>query len=250
VRLNVYEWGDPQGAPVVCLHGLTGWGGRYARLARERLADRRVVAFDLRGHGRSGWDAPWDIDTHVADMAETADALGIRAGDWVGHSYGGRLVAELAAREPGRVERAVLLDPAMQIAPEVVRERSELLRSDTSFATVDEAIDTRLSDPTLLSTPRATIEEEAAGHLEQGADGRWRWRFCPPMAIVAWSEMATPPPPWPSCPTLLVLGARSWIPNDASGAAQVEVATVPGGHVVLWDDYEATADAVERFLRA
>jgi len=31
-------------------------------------------------------------------------------------------------------------------------------------------------------------------------------------------------------------------------AAHVETVTVPGGHSVLWDDFEATADAIARFL--
>ena len=246
MRLNVHEWGDPAGAPVVCLHGLAGYGGRFRALAEQYLPSRRVLAVDLRGHGRSGWEPPWDLDTHVADLLETATALGIERAPWVGHSIGGRLVAELAAKAPERVERAVLLDPAMQIDPEIATQRVELLRLDTSFATVDEAIDTRLADPAVFTTPRSILEAEAADHLACGEDGRHRWRFYPPMAIVAWSEMTTASPPWPTCPTLVVVGARSWIPLDIP--AEAETVTVPGGHSVLWDDFDATALAVARFL--
>ncbi len=247
MRLNVHEWGDRAAPPVVCLHGLTGWGGRFRRLAQEHLAGRRVVAPDLRGHGRSGREPPWDVETHLGDLLETADALGIDPAAWVGHSFGGRLIAELAARAPDRVERAVLLDPALHIEPAVALERAELARADTSFASPDEAIETRLADGTLFSTPRATLEEEAAGHLEQGDDGRFRWRVCAPAAIVAWSEMAAAAPPWPACPTLVVLGARSWIFVEVP-AEGVELVTVPGGHSVLWDDFEATAQAIAAFV--
>jgi pimeloyl-ACP methyl ester carboxylesterase len=166
----------------------------------------------------------------------------------VGHSVGGRLVAELAARAPQRVERAVLLDPAMQIDTEVAIQRAELLRPDTSFATVDEAIDTRLADPALFTTSRSMLEEEAAEHLERGEDDRYRWRFYPPMAIVAWSEMTTQSPPWPTCPTLVVVGARSWIPVDVPDTAHISKVTVPGGHSVMWDDFDATAQAIAGFL--
>jgi lipase len=248
MRLNVYEWGDAAGAPVVCLHGLTGYGGRFRRLAAERLPDRRVVAPDLRGHGSSGWEPPWDLDTHVADLVETASALGIDQADWVGHSIGGRLVAHVASQAPDLVGRAVLLDPAMLIEADVAEQRVELLRTDTSFASPDEAIDTRLADPLLYSTPRSVLEEEAAEHLALGEDGRYRWRWSPGMAIVAWSEMATAAPPWPLCPTLVVVGARSWIPVDVPAAPQLRTATVPGGHSVLWDDFDATADAIAGFL--
>ena len=248
MQLNSREFGDPGGAPVLCLHGLTGYGGRFRSLAEAYLQTRRVVAFDLRGHGFSGWEPPWDLDTHVDDLVETAGSLGIESADWIGHSIGGRLIAHLAARAPGLVGRAVLLDPAMRVSVEAASQRVEVLRADVSFATPDEAIDTRLADPTLFSTPRSTLEAEAKEHLERGEDGRYRWRYYPPMAIVAWSEMVTPAPPWPACPTLLVAGAQTWFEFDTAGAPHLERVTVPGGHSVLWDAFPETAEAVARFL--
>ena len=246
--LNTEEWGSPGGTPVLCLHGVTGHAARYRRLA-ERLPGRRVVGIDLRGHGRSTWSAPWGIDAHVADLVETAEALGVTGGAaWVGHSFGGRLVAELAAREPERVERAVLLDPALHVEPQVATERAALLRDDVSFASQDEAIDTRLGDGSLFTTPRAILEEEAEQHLERGDEGRYRWRYSPTAVIVAWSEMATEQPPWPRCPTLVVVGVQSWIPVRVPRLANLQSLPVPGGHSVLWDDFEATAAAVEEFL--
>jgi lipase len=247
MRLHAYEWGDPTGAPVVCLHGVTGHGARFERFAGE-LDGYRVVGLDLRGHGHSGSEPPWGIETHVADLAETADALGIARAQWIGHSFGGRIVAELAGRHPQLVERAVLLDPAMHIPPATALAQAEGLRPDTSFATTDEAVDARLADGTLFTTPRSTVESEVQAHFEQGDDGRWRARFSRVAAIVAWSEMSAAAPRYPAQPTLLVLGARSWIANDVPDAPNVEIVTVPGGHGVLWDDFDQTAAAVARFL--
>ncbi len=48
--LHATEWGDPVGRPVVCLHGVLAHGGRFRKLAEERLGRYRVVALDLRGH--------------------------------------------------------------------------------------------------------------------------------------------------------------------------------------------------------
>lgn len=245
--LHVREWGLPDGAPVVCVHGVTSHGGRFERLA-GRLAGRRVVAVDLRGHGRSTWEAPWEAETHLGDLLETASSLGIEAATWIGHSFGARLVAALAARHPGRVARAVLLDPAMHVDPQVATDHASLLFGDLSFASADEAIDARHADPTLLATPRETIVREAELHLDLGADGRFRWRYSRAAAVAAWSEMATPAPPWPECPTLVVLGADSWIPNRVPHLAHVTSATVPGGHGVLWDAPEETAAEVAGFL--
>ena len=245
--LNTQIWGEPGATPVVCLHGVTGHAGRFRHLA-ERLPSCRVVACDLRGHGRSTWEAPWGVDAHLDDLHETAGSLGIEAAAWVGHSFGGLLVAHLADRDPGLVERAVLLDPAMHVDPPVATERAVALRDDVSFGSPDEAIDARLGDGSLYTTPRALLEEEAVAHLREDDDGRYRWRYSPTAVIVAWSEIATPAPPWPQCETLVVTGAQSWIPLDVPAEPHLHSVTVPGGHSVLWDDLDATATAVEQFL--
>ena len=248
MRLSTVEWGDPAGAPIICLHGVTGHGRRFRRLGEERLADRRVIGVDYRGHGRSGWEPPWSVEQHVADLVETSAALGITGAAWLGHSFGGKLVAELSARHPDLVERAILLDPAMHVEPAVAGERADLARAEVSFGTPDEAVEARLSDGSLFTTPRDLLEEEAREHLVEGSDGRYRWEWSPAAVIVAWSEMASQAPPWPRCPTLVVCGERSWITLAVPRIGNIAQVIVPGGHSVLWDDFDATADAIVRFL--
>ena len=247
MELASYEWGDPAGEPVVCLHGVTGHGRRFEMLA-ERLPGRRVIGLDLRGHGHSGWEPPWGVAQHVADLADTAAALGIGRADWVGHSFGGLLTVELAHARPGLVRRTVLLDPALHIDPAVIAGRADATRQDVSFGSHAEAIEARLGDGSVFTTPRAILEREMELHLEHTEDGRYRFRYAPAAVIVAWSEMARPAPALPDCPTLVVLGARSWLEVEVEDAANVRTVTVPGGHSVLWDDFDETAAAVASFL--
>src|SRR2546430_14083952 len=116
--LHVHSWGDPASPPLVCLHGVTGHGERFKRLAEQRWAEQfRVLAPDLRGHGRSGYEPPWTFPTHLADLVETIDSLGIGQADWAWHSLGGRLILELAGRPPARIRPAALLHPRIHALP-------------------------------------------------------------------------------------------------------------------------------------
>ena len=54
LRLHVREWGDPQGPPIVFVHGWTQSQMCWSRQIAGPLAeDFRIVTFDLRGHGMS-----------------------------------------------------------------------------------------------------------------------------------------------------------------------------------------------------
>lgn len=253
--LHVCEWGDPRGEPLVCLHGVTGYAGVYQRLAEERWRERRVLAFDLRGHGRSGWEPPWTFATHVEDLAETAAALGLSTADWVGHSFGGRLVLELASAHPQLVRRAALLDPAIQLLPQVALHVADFERREPVYPTAEDYVQERL----LLypGSPRAGIEHEAAQHLEQQPDGSLRRRTCQAAAVSIYGELATAPPPAATlaAATLLLYAPAYGLVH----AGQIEmyrvalgdrlrVVEVPGMHMVQWDAFDEVATAVEQLL--
>ena len=118
MRLHAWTYGPPADPPVLALHGVRNHGGRYRRLAADALGDARVIAPDLRGHGRSGWEPPWTRETHVADVLETLDALGVTGPvDVIGHSFGGLIACATAAAAPDRVRSLILLDPAAGLDP-------------------------------------------------------------------------------------------------------------------------------------
>jgi lipase len=229
-----------------------GHGRRFRRLAEERLTNFRVLAPDLRGHGRSGWEPPWTIAQQVDDLRETLKAAGIERATVVGHSFGGRLAIELTAA--GLAERSVLLDPVVWVPPAIMLERAERARNDRSFANEDEARAERAELSPLA--PHESIDEEFREHLVEGEDGRLRFRYSQAAVVAALGELAQRPPDWEllQVPTLLVVGAETDVTVPAvvealrTELAGLEVVTVPGRHVVLWDAYEETADAIGTFL--
>jgi lipase len=252
MRLHLHEWGDPGAPPLVCLHGVTAHGRRFRKLAEERLAERfHVLAPDLRGHGRSEWEPPWNFTQLLDDVLETVGVRGI----WLGHSLGGRLVLELLARNPDLVERAVLLDPAIQVLPSVALDLAEQQRQDASFPSLEEAVAARAA--VSEHTPVAFLEEELREHLEPSPDGRLRLRYCRAAAITVYGELSRPPPAASTvtAPTLVVHAPEFGLVRDWQLAAlrtapgPVELVGVPGGHMVYWDAYDQTADAIDAFLR-
>jgi lipase len=253
--LHVYEWGDPRGEPLVCLHGVTGYAGVYQRLAEERWCERRVLAFDLRGHGRSGWEPPWTFATHVADLAETAAGFGLSTADWVGHSFGGRLVLELASAHPHLVRRAALLDPAIQLLPHVALDAADFERRDPVYQDAEDYVGERMM--MYPDSPRAAIEHEAAQHLELQRDGSLRRRTCQSAAVSIYGELASaaPSPSTLAAGTLLLYAPAYGLVRTAQIEAyhavlgdRLRIVEVPGTHMVQWDAFEEVATAVEQLL--
>jgi lipase len=254
--LQLHEWGERGAPPIVALHGIGGFGRRFRRLAEEKLVDFNVLAPDLRGHGVSSWDPPWTMSSHVADVLETLDHEGIRHAAFIGHSYGGRLILELAAVDPARIERAVLLDPAIQILPHVAFDFAERERVDMSFGSPQEAIDERLGHE--AHTPIAFVEEDVREHLESDGHGGFRYRYCRSAVVTGYGELCSSPPPPETLhvPTLLVYAPEFKLVRDEQLEAYssalgdlLRVVELPGGHFVIWDSYEETAAALLDFLR-
>jgi lipase len=253
VPLYVREWGDRDAPPVVCLHGVQAYGGRFRRLAEERLASRyHVMAPDLRGHGQSPREAPWTLKAHLEDVLEIADEPAV----WIGHSFGGRLVAELMAAQPDLVQRAVFLDPALTVPPDYAQFLSDQeLAQDLSFESEEEAIGAGLA-----GRPQPVSEDvlrQVREQVEEGADGRFRFAYSPKAVAAGFLECAAPPAPWhhAGIPALIVAGLLSKFLSVGeveiyrSGLGDdLHLVVVPSGHSVLWDAFDETAEAIERFL--
>lgn len=254
--LKTHRWGEDEANRVVCVHGLTQHGRIFEGLAKRLVgAGRSVLAVDLRGHGGSGRKPPWNVDTHVADLLETLDEAGVERVSWVGHSFGGRLVAEAATRIAARSECLVLLDPGLEVPADRALRGAEMDRLDWNFATVDGAINALLSSDSIASAPREVVAGFVREDVRKGPDGRFRFSFCPAAAVAAWSEMTLPAPAIAALPTLVVRAAVPLI--DGRGQAEryrealedlLTEVTVPNGHNVLWEAPEETAAAIERFL--
>ncbi|MCC2960477.1 alpha/beta hydrolase [Massilia sp. IC2-278] len=110
VDLFCRDWG--QGRPVVFVASwsLPSESWSYQMLAMNE-AGYRTVAFDRRGHGRSGDPGGgYDFDTLADDLAAVLDQRDLRDAVLVGHSMGcNEIVRYLSRHGSARVAGAVLL---------------------------------------------------------------------------------------------------------------------------------------------
>ncbi len=103
------------GPPVVALHGMSSSSLTWDRFAASAArAGRRVIALDLRGHGRSSRPGHYRSaamrDDVLAFLAALRTEQTVEPVDLVGHSLGGHVAVLVAQHSPERVRRLVVED--------------------------------------------------------------------------------------------------------------------------------------------
>lgn len=125
VALNVVD-GPPSGTPLLLIHG---GGNRWQEFLPiiPGLAMRwHIYALDLRGHGKSGWVAgQYRPEHYAADVLALIEALALDRVILFGHSLGGWIALEAAARLGKKVHALILGDPPLNIERFVVDESRE-----------------------------------------------------------------------------------------------------------------------------
>jgi pimeloyl-ACP methyl ester carboxylesterase len=289
LALRMCEWsGDaeapadgPRLPPVLVLHGFLEQGAAWDAVARR--LERRVVAPDQRGHGRSdhvgpgGWYHFWD---YVGDVDAIVRRLGAPI-DLVGHSMGGTVACLYAGARPENVRRLVLVeglgppdttDQAVQRAREFLRDRQTppthgtLRDLDDAVARMRRSSYRATAAPPPSGTPwNPALGPEAARLLAERVttrtDGGLAWSWDP-------LHRGRSPTPFSAAqfvaflreiraPVLLVDGGRSpfVIPDReqrvAALAGEVREVVLPdAGHLVHHDDPEGLARVIRAFLDA
>jgi pimeloyl-ACP methyl ester carboxylesterase len=126
------------GDPLLLLHGFTGCGDDWQHVFAEPLADFRIIAPDLPGHGRSPNPRS---DFKFADIARDVfallDQLNIDRVKAIGMSAGANTLLHMATQQPRRVSALVHVSGTPRFpdqARQIMRTMTEETRTDAEWA--------------------------------------------------------------------------------------------------------------------
>jgi pimeloyl-ACP methyl ester carboxylesterase len=109
-RLHYLDWGGT-GPVILFLHGSGSTAHDFDDIAPKFTDQFRVLALTRRGYGESDkLKGGYNLKTFASDVREFLDALHVNKAIVAGHSAGGLVVTEFAARYPNRVSHVIYLD--------------------------------------------------------------------------------------------------------------------------------------------
>jgi pimeloyl-ACP methyl ester carboxylesterase len=284
VRLSALEYGPPDGAPLVLVHGIRDLAWSFDPVARAFAAEFRVLVPHLRGHGDSDKPGAYAMADLVGDLCALVDGLALERPVLVGHSLGGQIVTGYAGVFRDVPRALVVIEgmgpPEREAEPSEegrlarlqwqIRSLNEPLRPPQPLPDLDAALERFRSRNPALDPARARLLVERG--TEAHPDGGLRWKWVPEVQRVwtttspvenreRWSAIP--------CPVLVVIGAESaryWAGRGLGGSQSredylaqmiaragifpdVETAVVEGaGHMVHYEQPEELIRVTRDFL--
>lgn len=226
-----WEWGPPDGAPVVCVHGLTRTGRDFDPLAAVLAqAGRRVICPDLPGRGASDWlpdPMLYQPPVYVTALAHLLAGIEEPV-DWVGTSLGGICGMGIAATQGHPIRRMVLNDIGAFVPQAAMARIREYIGQRRVFADMA-ALEAHLRE---VHAPFGALTDAQWRHLAETSaraepGGGFVLHYDPAIAAPIRSQQPQPldlRAYWArvEVPVLLIRGARSDLLSAETAAEMAE----------------------------
>lgn len=241
------------GTPLVVIHGLLGSADNWRSHIKQWQDKRRVVAIDLRNHGRSPHAEGMSYREMADDVLGMLDRLEIERCHLLGHSMGGKVAITLARLHPRRVASLMVAD----IAP--VRYGHD---HDTIFAAlraVEAAAPSNRREVDALMAdhvPEKPIRLFLATNLVRDDEGVMRWRMGLDQIQAGYEDIRSEPAgdtPYQG-PSLVLRGGQSpyvtdeMLPRIREVLPKAELVSLDAGHWLHAERPEAFQAEVDAFL--
>ena len=275
LRLHYVDWGNPDGPPMLLIHGGRDHCRNWDWVAEHFAKDYHIIAPDLRGHGDSQWEASGNYTqiSYVYDIAQLIQQKNMHDVTVIGHSLGGAIALMYTALFPERVKKLVAIE-GMGPSPSLAAKQAEISINDRVRSWVDDMrklsgrlprrYDTLDDAFKRMRDENPHLSEEQARHLtlhgaNQNEDGTYSWKFDNYVRVFSMSglpnEQVKKMYGEISCPTLLMRGEESWASDPvADGRTQcfncpIEYQSFANaGHWVHHDQLDGFVDRVSEFL--
>lgn len=271
LRLHYTDWGNPSAPPLVLVHGGLDQSRSWDHLARGLRQRFHVMAPDLRGHGDSEWakGSSYSLSDHVYDLSSLAKSVGLKKFAIVSHSMGGMVSLTYTGAFPDMVSRLAVLDgvtnypgrPVKPIDARFAEWAADLdktaQRKTHRYSSLADGAERILGRNGRLTREQAM--QLATHAMKPETDGGFIWKYDPYLRarapyrlslednIVLWSRI--------QCPTLLVSGSESFLPDPESAGVlkhfrQAELVKIEGaGHWLQHDKPAQVLDILNKFLQ-
>ena len=275
LRLHYVDWGNPDGPPMLLIHGGRDHCRNWDWVAEHFAKDYHIIAPDLRGHGDSQWEASGNYTqiSYVYDIAQLLQQKNMHDVTVIGHSLGGAIALMYTALFPERVKKLVAIE-GMGPSPSLAAKQAEISINDRVRSWVDDMrklsgrlprrYDTLDDAFKRMRDENPHLSEEQARHLtlhgaNQNEDGTYSWEFDNYVRVFSMSGLPNEEVKKMygeiSCPTLLMRGEESWASDPvADGRTQcfncpIEYQSFANaGHWVHHDQLDGFVDRVSEFL--
>lgn len=117
------------GDPVLLIHGINMSRDAWSEIVSLLADTRRLISFDLRGHGQSVKAGPYTAADYAEDALAVLDTLDISRAHVVGTSFGGSVATVLAQTSPSRVASVASFGGTLKPDGSGIDDAMELLRS-------------------------------------------------------------------------------------------------------------------------
>jgi non-heme chloroperoxidase len=251
VRLEYSEQGDPDGVPLLLLHGATDSRRSWDTVLPRLPHSIRAIALSQRGHGDSDRPAGYGIEELAADAAAAIDALELGPAVVAGHSMGAWVAQRLAIEHPERVLGLLLVAPLG-----TARENAEFAALCAEMSAVEGPVDPGLVREFQLGTterplPSGLLDLFVAESLKLPAEV-WRALFAAMLEIDLSDGLASLEAPahviWGDRDALATRAEQDWLVETIPDA---RLTVYQGtGHAVHWEEPERFAADLAAFAAA
>ncbi|MHB0775342.1 alpha/beta fold hydrolase [Halomonas sp. WWR20] len=241
--------------PLIVLHGLLGSADNWRSHVKQWQQQRRVIAVDLRNHGRSPHVQGMRYDQMAEDVMALLERLEIDNCDLLGHSMGGKVAMTLARQSPQRIASLIVAD----IAPVAYEHGHEAIFTAMRRVANARPESRKTADALMAETVETpAIRLFLATNLVRDEDGCMVWRVGLDEIEADYASIVAEPGGQGAYegPALVLRGSRSDYVGDAVLPQVREVLpyaaieTLDAGHWLHAEQPEAFQAAVNKFLSA